>query len=350
MLNDELDRLIFYVLWTRMKPDRSINSVISSSMISELISTSKEIFKDEPMMLRLDFPIVIVGDIHGNIDDLIRIFERNGYPPDSKYLFLGDYVDRGPCSIEVMILLLSLKCKYPNHINLLRGNHETASISKVYGFSTECENKYKNCNLFPLFTSMFNTLPIAALLDAYVFCVHGGISQRLSYIDVFESIPKPREIYNDTVFSDLLWSDPKRYIENFQINSRGCGCYFSQKNLVQFLDRNKLQMLIRSHEERQYGYEWDFEKKICLTVFSNSDYCGHGNIGATISISKDMVMNKELFKPLSKEEKEKRQILFPTWLLTKLDIVAPSYEPISYSQPETEDIISVPVDVTISIP
>ncbi|OHT16763.1 Serine/threonine-protein phosphatase PP1-2 [Tritrichomonas foetus] len=339
MMDSDLDQLIYNVLLTRIMQDQPISDLVSISDIDDLVSTAKLIFNSEPMMLRLDFPIQVVGDIHGNIDDLLRIFERCGYPPKTTYLFLGDYVDRGPASVEVILLLLALKCKYPSHINMLRGNHETAPISRAYGFANECENKY-NSKVFTKFTTVFSVLPIAAVLEDLIFCVHGGISPSLHDIELFETLPKPKEIYTHSIFSDLLWSDPRSDVDSFQVNQRGCGVYFNEENLRDFLQRNGLCYLFRSHEECYDGYEWNFEDELCLTIFSNSDYCGHGNTGAVIGIPKDLVMTKELFKPLTEEEKIKRRVIFPEWLMSKVtspqDKLPISFIEASSSQPEVE--------------
>ena len=315
MLNSELDQLIYNVLLSRISPSTYLSDIIDESSIEDLIMTAKNIFDSEPMMLILDNPITIVGDLHGNVDDLIRIFERCGYPPEKKYLFLGDYVDRGQYSVEVMILLLALKCKYPNNINLLRGNHETSSMSKSYGFYHECSRKYNHI-LYESFTDMFKVLPIAALVADVVFCVHGGISPNLKSLKDFRKKPKPSEIFGDNIFTDLLWSDPNCDLESGYVKSpRGSGYYFSGKSLNEFLKRNDLQFIIRSHEECSDGYKWPFGETTCLTIFSNSNYCGHYNDAVVVGISQDLRLTHERFSPLTESEIQKRRIIWPPWLL-----------------------------------
>lgn len=317
MFDSELNQLIYNVLLSRMETDTPINNLISKSSIEDLIMSAQIICDSEPMMLKLEFPITIVGDIHGNIDDLIRIFERCGYPPDTKYLFLGDYIDRGQFSIEVMILLLSLKCKYPNHINLLRGNHETRSVSKEYGFCNECVRKY-NQHLFDVFFDLFSVLPITALIDDIVFCVHGGISPQLADLDKFCKLSKPSEIYRNDIFTDLLWSDPFSELESgYMLSPRGLGYYFSHKSLNKFLNRNGLQLLIRSHEECANGLSWSFGGHSCLTIFSNTNYCGHWNDAAVVEIAKNCKLTKEVFNPMTQSDLINRRIILPSWLLDK---------------------------------
>ena len=317
MRDEELDLIIYNILLSRMDQKKKIQDLLSHDKLYELILNAHIHMENEPTLYQLSAPIYIVGDIHGNIDDLIRIFERCGYPPKAKYLFLGDYVDRGFWSIEVVSLLIALKCKYPNNIFLLRGNHETNLVSHYNGFYTECDEKY-NIKLFYQFMELFNTFPIASVINKRIFCVHGGISPSLKDIEIFEGLPKPREIYYDSVFADLLWSDPKESDEKFTPNTRGCGFFFSEEALSDFLDYNDFQFIIRSHEEKMWGFEWTFNNK-CVTIFSNTDYCGHSNYGMICNITKELSFEKELFIPLDNEILEKRRIILPEWLLDKID-------------------------------
>lgn len=128
------------------------------------------------------FMFWISGDIHGQYGDLLRLFEYGGFPPDANYLFLGDYVDRGKQSLETICLLLAYKIKYPENFFLLRGNHECASINRIYGFYDECKRRF-NIRLWKTFTDCFNCLPVAALIDDKILCMHGGLSPDLTNLD-----------------------------------------------------------------------------------------------------------------------------------------------------------------------
>ena len=161
--------------------------------IQWLCSAACKVFMDQPMLLDLDAPIRIIGDIHGQYQDLLRFFERGGFPPEANYLFLGDYVDRGKQSLETICLLFAYKIKYPENFFLLRGNHECASISRIYGFYDECKRRY-NIKLWKTFTDTFNCLPIAAIVDEKIFCVHGGLSPHLKCLTQIDCITRPIDV------------------------------------------------------------------------------------------------------------------------------------------------------------
>ncbi|MCL4116459.1 UNVERIFIED_CONTAM: hypothetical protein GTU68_000415 [Idotea baltica] len=134
--------------------------------------------------------IAIVGDIHGQYSDLVRLFEKCGFPGDVNYLFLGDYVDRGKKSIEVICLLMAYKIKHPENFFLLRGNHESASINRIYGFYDECKRRY-NLKLWKIFSDVFNSMPVAAIIDEKILCMHGGLSPKLDKLEQIIHLPRP---------------------------------------------------------------------------------------------------------------------------------------------------------------
>ena len=141
---------------------------LSDKEAAALVAAAEEAVSSQPMLLELTAPLQIVGDIHGQFMDLLRLFEFKGLPPDARYLFLGDYVDRGPNGLECMFLLMALKIKYPDQIWLLRGNHECAAINRIYGFYDECKKRY-SVKLWRSFQELFNALPLAAVVEKKIF-------------------------------------------------------------------------------------------------------------------------------------------------------------------------------------
>lgn len=151
--------------------------------LKQLCDKVIEILIEESNVQPVRAPVTICGDIHGQFYDLIELFKKGGRIPDTRYIFMGDYVDRGYHSVETFQLLMCLKLKYPGHITLLRGNHETMAISGVYGFIDECRKKYGNVNAWKYCVQVFDNLGLAALVEGKIFCIHGGLSPDLKTFD-----------------------------------------------------------------------------------------------------------------------------------------------------------------------
>uniref|UniRef100_A0A915AM00 Serine/threonine-protein phosphatase n=1 Tax=Parascaris univalens TaxID=6257 RepID=A0A915AM00_PARUN len=156
--------------------------------LSTLIRDASVILQNENTLLEVRPPITICGDVHGQFNDLINIFLLLGQPPWKRYLFLGDYVDRGGMQLECICLLLAYKVLYPDRVYLLRGNHECARVNKRYGFYDDCIRVFRQANgviLWEKFQRLFNLMPVAAVIDAKIFCMHGGLSPSLhSFEDI----------------------------------------------------------------------------------------------------------------------------------------------------------------------
>jgi hypothetical protein len=180
---------------------------ISESEIKQICTRVKPIILSQPMLLELEAPLKICGDVHGQYTDLLRLFEYGGFPPNSNYLFLGDYVDRGKQSLEVICLLLCYKIQYPTNFFLLRGNHEAAGINRIYGFYDECKRRY-SIKLWKVFSDVFNCLPVSALVDEKILCMHGGLSPEISSLQQIADLSRPSDVPDVGLMCDLLWSDP----------------------------------------------------------------------------------------------------------------------------------------------
>lgn len=163
----------------------------------------------------------VVGDIHGQYFDLLRIFEYVGFPAlERNYLFVGDYVDRGKQSIEVICLLLAFKLKYPTSFNLLRGNHESQAINRTYGFYDECKRRY-SIALWRDFGFCFNYMPVSALIENRILCMHGGLSPDLHSLEQIKNLDRPVDVPESGLLCDLLWSDPDKEVAAWGENERG---------------------------------------------------------------------------------------------------------------------------------
>lgn len=199
---------------------------VSKIDLHRLLHHVQTIFRQEETLITLPpKKYIIVGDIHGQIYDLLHIFRTYGRPPHLNYIFLGDYVDRGPHSLEVLTFLLCFKALYPQNIYLIRGNHETEEVSKIFGFRLECEARISPCT-WSACVNIFNTLPLAIVIEepVSVFCVHGGISPHIPDLDTIRnSCHRPCNITDSSpsLLVDLLWADPCNTLDMWSSNRRG---------------------------------------------------------------------------------------------------------------------------------
>ena len=263
--------------------------------LKQLCEKAKEIFIEESNVQNVSAPVIICGDIHGQIHDLLELFKKGGDIPNSRYVFMGDYVDRGYNGVEVLELLLALKVKYPEHITLLRGNHESRQICFVYGFYEEITRKYGNANAWEYFTDLFDYLPLAALVEGQIFCVHGGLSPYISTVDQIRLINRKMEIPREGVFCDLMWSDPDD-IETWIISCRGAGWIYGWKVVDEFTHINGLELICRAHQLVMEGFKYWFEKKNLCTVWSAPNYCYRcGNKASILKISSDLSRTIDYF-------------------------------------------------------
>lgn len=269
---------------------------INEEEMKNLCLVSREIFLNQPILLEITAPIKICGDIHGQYSDLLRLFEYGGLPPKVNYLFLGDYVDRGLQSIEVICLLLAFKVKYPENFFLLRGNHECATLTKKYGFFEECKRRY-NVKLWKTFIDCFDCMPIAAIIDEKIFCCHGGLSPDLVDFNQIRCIKRPTKIPEDGVLCDLLWSDPAENSHGWQPNSRGISYTFGADVVSEFLDRHDLNLICRAHEVVEDGYRF-FARRQLVTIFSAPSYCGDfDNAAGIMSVDETLLCSFQVLHP-----------------------------------------------------
>ncbi|EPX70694.1 protein phosphatase type 2A [Schizosaccharomyces octosporus yFS286] len=261
--------------------------IIAEPVIAYLCSLAKEVLIQESNVVRLCTPITVVGDIHGQFEDLLEIFRIGGPCPFTNYIFLGDYVDRGYYSVETITLLLCLKLRYPKRITLLRGNHESRGITQTYGFYSECLRKYGSANVWKQITDIFDFLTLAATIDDSIFCVHGGLSPSIQHIDQIVVLDRFREFPHEGAMADLVWSDPDPSIQEFSLSPRGAGYSFGEVIVSKFLHENNMDHILRAHQLCSEGYQILFEKKLS-TVWSAPNYCYRcANLASILQIDTD---------------------------------------------------------------
>jgi diadenosine tetraphosphatase ApaH/serine/threonine PP2A family protein phosphatase len=243
----------------------------SRSDIEQLVCLVAPIFLSEPAVLTVHPPVTVCGDSHGQLFDVLHLFEVANDPPLCRYLFLGDYVDRGYYSIELITLLLCYKLKHPTDFFLLRGNHETRNVNREYGFYLEVVAKYGSAALWTLLNDLFDNFPIAAVIDGRFFCVHGGLDPKLSYVAKVDAIPERRvEPELGSLISGMLWSDPSDTATEWLRSDRRAGYIFGPGHARVFLEQNALRRIVRSHEMVD-GYKLMLDGQL-LNVWSAPNY------------------------------------------------------------------------------
>eukprot|EP00094_Tigriopus_californicus_P004504 TCALIF_04339-PA protein Name:"Similar to PPP2CA Serine/threonine-protein phosphatase 2A catalytic subunit alpha isoform (Oryctolagus cuniculus)" AED:0.14 eAED:0.14 QI:0/0.62/0.44/0.88/1/0.88/9/82/413 len=283
---------------------------LAENNVKTLCEKAKEILTKESNVQEVKCPVTVCGDVHGQFHDLMELFRIGGKSPDTNYLFMGDYVDRGYYSVETVTLLVSLKVRFRERITILRGNHESRQITQVYGFYDECLRKYGNANVWKYFTDLFDYLPLTALVDSQIFCLHGGLSPSIDTLDHIRALDRLQEVPHEVkendnnksrvaarggeehlllfenlnecssyiemlVFQgpmcDLLWSDPDDR-GGWGISPRGAGYTFGQDISETFNHSNGLTLVSRAHQLVMEGYNWCHDRNV-VTIFSAPNYC-----------------------------------------------------------------------------
>ena len=352
-----------------------------------IIKRARMIMSEEPNLLTLDAPCMVVGDIHGQFYDLLNLIELGGEPGSvlsvdengvkrrRQYLFLGDYIDRGDFQCEVLLYLFALKAKHPGHVWLLRGNHECRTVAAYFGFKDECTKKY-GLPLFNYAAETFQTMPIAATVNTSAgkfLCLHGGISPNVTSLHQFTEFDRFTEPAMTGFLCDVLWADPiKEDFEDGVTHSvseflsmdylpnpaRGCSFRYGFRAIVQFLAINGLAGIIRAHEVQEEGFLYHFQDAgqgvnsqnapPVITIFSAPNYCGrYMNKAAYMQISQDVevksVRKRGLFRRKPKKvEMDIGGIVSPLQLLKPVQFEAvDAPEPLSFEGPAKESDLNV---------
>ena len=294
--NAFLDKIIKYLWENKDAPNGYVK--LDQNDMFELARISIPVLSNDKTLLRIDTPLSVCGDFHGQFTDLMKFLTIGGDPAETTYLFLGDFVDRGNNSVATLAMLLALKCRYPNNVFLLRGNHETRDISKIYGFWEECMQYYSN-NLWEEFNNVFDYLPLAAIIGERIFCVHGGLSQYINDINEIANFKRPLDVPESGAVADLLWADPLNDKLGYNDSERGTSFTFGPDVADQFLEKNDFDLICRAHQVVNDGFEFPFyPKQTVVTVFSAPNYCNEfGNKGAILLIDKELVCSFKFVNP-----------------------------------------------------
>ncbi|KAF8822830.1 protein phosphatase 2B catalytic subunit, calcineurin family phosphatse superfamily protein [Cardiosporidium cionae] len=282
--------------WSTLKEFLQREGRLKKEDCLDIIHRTTAILATESNLVRVQDPITVVGDIHGQFYDLVKLLEVGGDPHSTQYLFLGDYVDRGSFSLEVLLLLFSLKISYPKRIWLLRGNHECRQMTAFFNFRAECKYKYDS-TIYDAFMDSFDALPIAALINGRFLALHGGISPDMRTLTQISNLHRFSEPPRSGLFCDILWADPvdenkpdlyDRGDAFYPNDVRGCSYFFGYRAACDFLDKAGLLSIIRAHEAQLEGYKMNHSSSktgfpTVITIFSAPNYCDiYNNKGAIL--------------------------------------------------------------------
>jgi len=283
---------------------------LTESEVKFICQKGTEILAEESNLQRVDAPVTLCGDVHGQFHDVIELFKHGGRCPDTNYLFLGDYVDRGYNSVETFLILICLKVRYPDRITLIRGNHESRQITQVYGFYEECLRKYGTINVWRYCTELMDYLSLGALVEGEIFAVHGGLSPSINTLQEIRFIDRKKEVPHDGAMCDLLWSDPE-LIQGWGVSPRGAGYLFGMKVVQSFCHKNAIKSIARAHQLVMGGYRSMFEGQV-ITIWSAPNYCYRcGNVGAIMKIDEKLQFKFQIFNAAPDAERGVAQKIPP---------------------------------------
>ncbi|MFX1366181.1 MAG: metallophosphoesterase family protein [Promethearchaeota archaeon] len=278
-------------------------SELEFDAILQIFKTVKNILEEEYLLLEFSIKeeieeVYVIGDIHGNLSTLMKLIEIINKKNPKLVIFLGDIVDRGPNQLDCLLIILILKILFPLKYYILRGNHETLEMNEYYGFFQDFILRFKNSNRFNEVLSIYDVLPICALINGNILCLHGGIPQDTDIIKKLkgQKCKDLKLIFNSISqgIYQIMWNDPKSEIMGFSRSFRGPGIFFFGYEVFEnFMEVNNLEYLIRAHECFPEGFKWFFNKRL-LSVFSSANYRGsyHPNPASYAIIKNNKVIPK----------------------------------------------------------
>ncbi|KZO97516.1 Metallo-dependent phosphatase [Calocera viscosa TUFC12733] len=292
-----------------LDPDSYIPHLLQCQSLPEpnllsLCAHVRALLMESPNITPVSTPVTVCGDLHGQFWDLLELLRKGGDVPETSYVFMGDFVDRGYHSLETFSLLLALKARYPSHVTLLRGNHESRQITQVYGFYDECHRKYGSALAWRTCCSVFDYLPLAAVVDSSVLCVHGGLSPDIRTLDQIRVLSRAQEVPHEGAFCDLMWSDPDADVTTWAVSPRGAGWLFGASVTAEFSHLNDLTLIARAHQLVQEGYKFMFDHSL-VTVWSAPNYCYRcGNLASVLNVREGGQLGFTVFSEAAENERD----------------------------------------------
>ncbi|MFX1376666.1 MAG: metallophosphoesterase [Promethearchaeota archaeon] len=274
--------------------------------VSKILLIAKDLFEKEDLLLEfalkdINDEIYVIGDIHGNLNSVYELIEIINKNKPEIVLFLGDIVDRGPKQLECLLIVLILKILYPQKYYLLKGNHETLEMNQYYGFVHDFMSRFNNLERFDEILELYKVLPLCALINRTILCLHGGIPQDNKILNKIKGVKTQHlnRIFKSIAQSiiQIMWNDPKNNLSGFTNSFRGPGIkFFGEDVFDAFIKENNLRYVIRAHECFQEGYRWFFHKRL-LSIFSSANYRGSFSPNpASYAIVRNGEVNPKLLK------------------------------------------------------
>jgi serine/threonine-protein phosphatase 2A catalytic subunit len=278
---------------------------LSAAECTSLCERMRELLQEDPNCQPVRCPVTICGDVHGQFLDLKELFRVAGHPPETNYVFMGDYVDRGLYSLRTISLLFLYKLRYPDRVTLLRGNHESRQVTQVYGFYDEVLRTFGSPMVWKEFTDTFDFLPLIATVEGQIVCMHGGLSPSLETLDEMQQLDRLQEVPHEGPICDLLWSDPEDRL-GWGLNTRGAGYTWGPDVSQQFCHRNGLKLVARAHQLVMEGFNFCHEQTV-VTVFSAPNYTYRaGNRAAVLELDENLNYSFLCFDPPPTQKRDPR--------------------------------------------
>ncbi|EAS04969.2 ser/thr phosphatase family protein (macronuclear) [Tetrahymena thermophila SB210] len=300
MIKNDLDQIISAITNNRKLPKKALLYLCECAL---------EQLQNQDKLINLKSPVTVVGDLNGQFQDLQEIFQIGGRVPDTNYLFLGNYINKGHYSIECFSYLIALKLRYPSRITLLRGSHETTSTSKIYGFYDECNNKYGSIDIWKAFLSVFECLPLSAVIENEVFCVHAGLSHQINDISQILNVKDDESsLVQQGPAYHLLWNEPEESEGQWTFSESISQIYFGKQVTKKFLHKNNLKLILRAHEYQKNGYNFMHDKKLCSIFSAPNQDASSKSLGSFVEFDDQMDMNIQQFQPILNKQQYNQHI------------------------------------------